>query len=77
MNHFVRISGHEGGGLSRLTAAFFLLILLACQSVYVVSDSSAVLLSWNDSDTKSRIIDFVQSVTQEGSDGKILIYRGL
>ena len=66
MTHFVRFSGHYAGGLSRFITACVLLLFLASQSATATTDPATTLPSWNDTATKSRIIDFVQKVTQEG-----------
>ncbi|TDS97671.1 haloacid dehalogenase-like hydrolase [Rahnella sp. BIGb0236] len=66
MNYLFRVSAHRGGKLPRVVVAFTLFIVLACQMAYAATEATASLPSWNDSATKSKIIDFVQKVTLEG-----------
>lgn len=66
MTHFVRFFGRYAGGSPRLIAACVLFIFLACQTAAAATDPATELPSWNDSSTKSKIIDFVQKVTHEG-----------
>jgi len=65
MNHFVRQHGRDIRKVLRFITAFILFIVLAGQVTRAATEPAA-LPSWNDSLTKSKIIDFVQKVTTQG-----------